>query len=96
MTQEFEKKLTAKDFRPKPPKKPTKLSKSFSKKINEFIETLSKLKCQRYTSGKCADFTPSSTEAYQIKDFCPVCQIREGSKLIKNGVEKFNPNRKVY
>ena len=91
MSQEFEKKLTAKDFKPKPPKKPTKLSKAFQKKILAFLDTLERLKCQRYTKGKCVDFAAAA-----LIDLCPVCQIREGSKMMKAGTEKFNPNRKVF
>lgn len=85
--------LKAGDFQPKPRRKPSKLSKALKKRILTFAEDLENLKCQRYEKGKCSEF---SLDPANLADFCPVCQINTGMKLVRSAAEKFNPKQIKY
>lgn len=82
--------LKAGDFHPKPKRKPTKLSKSLQKRLLTFVEDHENLKCQKYGKGKCADF---AVDKDALTEFCSVCQIQVGLRIIKAGAEKYNPKQ---
>lgn len=62
-----------------------KINKALVRRTSEFIEELEKLACQKYSEGKCLDFSNLDPQ------LCPACQIKEGAGLIRKGIERFNP-----
>lgn len=67
-----------------------KLTKALVKRTSKFIEDLESLRCQKYSDGKCRDFSTLNPE------LCPACQIREGAAIIRKAVDRYNPHQIVF
>ena len=69
-----------------------KISKALTKRIIEFAQEIEKLHCQKYSSGKCSDFSGEG----ELDKYCSACQIREGVILMKRGAERYKPEQIVF
>lgn len=67
-----------------------KLSRALTKRILENISELEDLKCQKYSNGKCRDFSGINPE------LCCACEIREGALIMKKAAERYNPHQIIF
>lgn len=69
-----------------------KLTKTLVKRISEFLPEIENIKCQKYNDGRCVEFLALA----DINTICSACQIREGVRLIKCGIDRYNPEQIVF
>jgi hypothetical protein len=76
-----------------------KISKALAKRIIEFAQEIEKLHCQKYSSGKCSDFSGNFAflePEVGLDKYCSACQIREGVILMKRGAERYKPEQILF